>query len=444
MSTDEQLNALLAALDATPDNIPLRLVVAKAYLDRRSFEQAVGHFKAALASDPNNRDAKLGLARAFWGDQQDTQALVLLESMCEGSSPDPEALVMYSRLLVQRGDIPNAVARYKQALEADPDLEDAELRDKLGISQNEESYDVDEGRIREVEDDSGFEVEMQKPECKFDDVGGMQTVKEEIRMKIILPLQQPEMFKAYGKSTGGGILMFGPPGCGKTYLARATAGEIDSHFISIGLHDVLDMWIGNSERNMHQIFVEARRNSPCVLFFDEVDALGSKRSDMRTSASRHLINQFLSELDNVEASNEGLLILAATNAPWHIDSAFRRPGRFDRILFIPPPDQEARAAILQLLCKEKPQEGLDFVSVAKKTREYSGADLKAVVDIAIEAKIQEAVKTGKMLPLKTKDLLNAAKRHKPTTKEWAAAARNYVLYANQGGEYDEVREYLGL
>jgi transitional endoplasmic reticulum ATPase len=270
----------------------------------------------------------------------------------------------------------------------------------------------------------------------------MDALKEEIRLKIIYPLTHLEMFKAYGKSVGGGILMYGPPGCGKTHLARATAGEVKAGFIAVGIHDVLDMWIGNSERNLHGIFDQARRNAPCVLFFDEVDALGASRSDMKTSAGRHLINQFLAELDGVKASNDGVLILGATNAPWHLDSAFRRPGRFDRILFVPPPDAPARAAILRLLLRGKPVEDIDYETVARKCDGFSGADLKAVVDLTIETKLKAAMKSGVPSPIRTKDLLAAL--GKPTTREWFATAKNYALYSNQGGAYDDILKYLKL
>jgi SpoVK/Ycf46/Vps4 family AAA+-type ATPase len=272
----------------------------------------------------------------------------------------------------------------------------------------------------------------------------MEGLKEEIRLKIIYPLQHAEMYKAYGKSIGGGILMYGPPGCGKTHLARATAGEVRAGFVSIGINDVLDMWIGNSERNLHDVFDRARRSTPCVLFFDEVDALGARRSDMRQSAGRHLINQFLSELDGVNTKNDGLLILAATNAPWHVDPAFRRPGRFDRVLFVPPPDRAAREDIVRILLQGKPVDDIDVHAVASKTEQYSGADLKAVVDVAIEAKLQEAMKAGGLKPLGTKDLLKAIKQHRPTTAEWFSTARNHALYANQGGIYDEVLRYLKM
>jgi SpoVK/Ycf46/Vps4 family AAA+-type ATPase len=204
------------------------------------------------------------------------------------------------------------------------------------------------------------------------------------------------------------------------------------------------MWIGRSERNLHEIFEQARANKPCVLFFDEVDALGARRSDMVGGASRQIINQFLAEMDGVERSNDGLLILAATNAPWHVDPAFRRPGRFDRVLFVPPPDQPARREIMQIHCKGKPIENIDFDQIAAKTEAFSGADLKAVVDQAIENKLREAMKSGGLKPLTSKDLLAAAKTLKPTTREWFSTARNYALYSNQGGVYDDVLKYLKM
>ena len=156
------------------------------------------------------------------------------------------------------------------------------------------------------------------------------------------------------------------------------------------------------------------------------------------------INQFLSELDGVEYSNEGVLILAATNAPWHLDSAFRRPGRFDRIIFIPPPDEEARKVILDIHLKNKPVEKIDYAKIAKATNRYSGADLKAIVDIAIESKLDESMEQGRPVPITTKDLMKAANQHKSTTTEWFETAKNYALFANESGLYDEIIQYLKI
>jgi transitional endoplasmic reticulum ATPase len=283
-----------------------------------------------------------------------------------------------------------------------------------------------------------------RSDVKFVHVGGLAKLKDEIRKKIVLPLQRPDLYKAYGKKTGGGILMYGPPGCGKTFLAKATAGEIDASFLNVGIHDVLDMWVGKSERNLHAVFTTARQHRPCVLFFDEVDALGAARNDMKHSAGRQTINQFLAELDGMGTDNDGLLVLAATNAPWHMDSAFRRPGRFDRVIFVPPPDEEARADILRLLLAGKPVEAIDHQAIAKKTDRFSGADLKALVDRAIEQKLDAALASGVPEPLRTKDLLAAAKTQRPTTAEWFATAKNYVLYANDAGLYDDLKGYLKL
>ncbi|MEL6926542.1 MAG: ATP-binding protein, partial [Bacteroidota bacterium] len=260
----------------------------------------------------------------------------------------------------------------------------------------------------------------------------------------IHPLEHPEIYKAYGKKIGGGVLMYGPPGCGKTHLARATAGQINANFISVGINEILDMYIGQSERNLHAIFEKARNLKPCVLFFDEVDALGANRTDMRQSAGRHLINQFLAEMDGVQYSNDGVLILAATNAPWHLDPAFRRPGRFDRIIFVPPPDQEGREAILNIKLKEKPTQDIDYSRLAKKTDEFSGADIEAIIDIAVESKLEQAMASGVPLPLQTNDLEKAIKKHRPTTKEWFNTAKNYALFANDAGLYDDILKYLGI
>lgn len=161
-----------------------------------------------------------------------------------------------------------------------------------------------------------------KPTINFSDVGGMDAIKKEIELKIIKPLLHPELYKAYGKKIGGGILLYGPPGCGKTYIAKATAGQVHSKFISITLNDILDMWIGSSEKNLHNLFELARQNTPCIIFIDEIDALGASRSDMKQSSGRHLINQFLQELDGIDRTNDGVLIIGATNTPWNLDLLF--------------------------------------------------------------------------------------------------------------------------
>jgi len=444
---DDALQALREALRASPNNTALRLHFADTLLARGHGEEAEKEYREGLAHSPNSLPMKLGLARAFFQQGKQSHALVILEDLVKTPQAPARAFLLHAKLLAGIGEVEQAVAEYKRAIVLDRTLADAEFATRLGIGANEAESEVVEGKVRAAwgeDEDAPPTRDIERPKITFNDVGGMEKVKEEIRLKIIHPLTHPELYQAYGKKIGGGILMYGPPGCGKTYLARATAGEIKASFISVGINDVLDMWIGNSERNLHSLFEQAREHRPCVLFFDEVDALGASRSDMRQHAGRQLINQFLAELDGVKDSNEGVLILAATNAPWHLDSAFRRPGRFDRVLFVPPPDAVARAAILRLQAKGKPLEEIDFESLGKKTEAFSGADLKAVVDVAVERKLQEAFKAGVPKPLTTKDFAAAAGTLKPTTKEWFATARNYALYSNQGGIYDDILHYLKL
>ena len=446
MPGDDAIAALRSALQVSPDNQPLVLHLCNTLLSLGRAEEAEREFRQALTRWSDAAGFKLGLARAFEQQGKTSHAQAVLDDLCATPDAPAQALVLRARLQLRSGEIEAAVRSYKRALATDPLAADADLAEQLGVrpmTANVHDDEVVDGLQRQREGDAqAAAIEVERPKIAFADVGGMTSVKEEIRLKIIYPLQHAELYRSYGKAIGGGILLYGPPGCGKTHLARATAGEIKAGFVSIGINDVLDMWIGQSEKNLHEVFAQARRSRPCVLFFDEVDALAASRTDLKHSAGRQVINQFLAELDGVQASNDGVLILAATNAPWHLDSAFRRPGRFDRILFVPPPDAPARAEVLRVLLTGKPVEAIDHAQIAKKTEGFSGADLKAVVDVAIEGKLTQAMRDGIPRPLITKDLLAAAATLKPSTREWFASARNYALYANQGGTYDEVLKYL--
>jgi transitional endoplasmic reticulum ATPase len=430
--------------------------LAQTLLSMGYFVDAEKEFRQSLVQAPDDLALKLGLARVFAAQGKNSAALAIVETLPAERASTPEIHLLYARLLCIAKDMDKAAREYRAAVEANPSLADPVLAEQIGepaVPKGEEYDDWKESvetagprRLRAGYDEEpqSADIEIERPRISFADVGGMEIVKEEIRLKIIHPLKHPQLYQAYGKAVGGGILMYGPPGCGKTFLARATAGEVKAGFLAVGINDVLNMWLGNSENRLHEIFENARAHGPCVLFFDEVDALGARRTDMRASAARHLVNQFLSELDGVKSMNDGVLILAATNAPWHLDVAFRRPGRFDRVLFVPPPDPPAREEIIRILLKGKPVSDIDVAYLAGKIKDFSGADLKAMIDLAVEAKLREAMQRGVPVPLHTKDLAAATKIHKPTTREWFATARNYAIYSNEGGIYDDILAYLKL
>jgi AAA+ superfamily predicted ATPase len=432
----DEIETLRQAVGLSPDNAPLRRHLGDVLAAAGRHDEAVEEYKAALALEASD-ELRLDLARAFLAVGKTGEAAVLVDVVLDTDEGSAPAHLLRARLLLNEGDLEGAREAYRSAVAFDPAIADPELQELLVAP------GLDPPSSGSAPPDPEPAARVDPETITFADVGGMDDVKEEIRLKIIHPFQQPELYAAYGKRPGGGVLLYGPPGCGKTYVARATAGELRSAFVAVGLEDVLSMWFGESETQLHELFEQARRMTPCVLFFDEADALGARRSDMRSSPGRHLINQFLVELDGIASSNEGILVLAATNAPWHVDDAFRRPGRFDRVIFVPPPDAAARKEILRIHLAGRLQDAIDLEAVAARTEGFSGADLHALIDSAVEAKLKASLTDGVPRPITTDDLLKGLKRRKPTTNEWFQTAKNYALHANQAGSYDAILEYLG-
>ncbi|MBB5775551.1 AAA family ATPase [Nonomuraea jabiensis] len=443
MLDDAGLQALREAARLSPDNLPLRRHLAEQLLTRGYLADAEAEFRAALLLAPKDPDISAGLAEAFVRQSAHGAALSALEPFLASPGYPPRMGVLAARALLGEGDFGRAAYRYHEAVSRDASVADPELAARL-TTPVAPSVPAAPAPYATTPADAPSGAEVERSKVTFADVAGMEAVKEALRVKLLLPLQQPELFAAYGKRAGGGVLMYGPPGAGKTHLARAAAGELGAAFVNVGLSDILDMYVGSSERNLRATFELARRNRPCVLFFDEVDALAARRSDMRQAHTRQLVNQFLAELDGVDQdANEGVLVLAATNAPWYIDVAFRRPGRFDQLVFVPPPDASARAAILRLLCRDKPLAEMDFDAVARVTDHFVGADLKGVVDRAVEVKLQQSISAGRPIPMNTHDLLAVAQNTRPTAvREWLATARNYVLHANESGAWDELMPWI--
>lgn len=279
------------------------------------------------------------------------------------------------------------------------------------------------------------------PVITFEHVAGLKDLKKTIQMKIISPFFNQGLFSKFRKKTGGGVLLYGPPGCGKTYMARATAGECRAKFITVHITDILDPYIGMSERNLKEMFDKARAQRPSVMFFDEIDAIGFNRSKS-SSLTRGLVDTFLHEMDGIDSDTDHLLIIGATNMPWDVDNALKRPGRFDRLVFVEPPDEEARQHIFALQMHERYAEKLDTAKLAKATEFFSGADIANVCERAVERVLMEILETGVERPVRMRDMEEALAEVQPSTLEWLRTAKNYVKYANQGGMYNDIERYL--
>lgn len=275
----------------------------------------------------------------------------------------------------------------------------------------------------------------------FTNVAGMDQVKDAIRTDIIYPYQHPDLYKQYKGKAGGGILLYGPPGCGKTFIAKATAGEMKAKFYSVYIHEIISKYAGDGEKMLHEMFQIARDNKPTVLFLDEIDAVGMSR-EKTSGVLRTLVNQFLTELDGIDSHNDGVLVIGATNLPWEVDSALRRPGRFDKIIFVPPPDKLARIKLLELSLQDKPHDVISYDLLAQMTKKFSAADIARICDEAAERSFKEAVKAGKTVPITQQLLVDITKTSRSSVTDWFSTVNNYIKYSNDSGFYNTVKEYL--
>jgi SpoVK/Ycf46/Vps4 family AAA+-type ATPase len=403
VNPDPLLNSLRAAVEAAPGDLPLRLHLAEMLASKGEQAEAVRHAAVVLQQQPDNATALLIISSGVTG-----QSLAAPERT--GDRSGGEELTEAEK---------ESLRRLEAGLEGviPPAFVD-------GNGAGTGAFDVEAAGLR------------------LSDVGGMTEVKERLEAAFLAPLRNPELVRLYGKSLRGGLLLYGPPGCGKTFIARAVAGEMGARFLAVSLAEILDMYVGQSERNLHELFETARDNAPCVVFLDEIDALGQKRSHLRNNAARGTVNQLLAELDGVQSANEGVYVLGATNHPWDIDVALRRPGRFDRMLLVLPPDEEARQAIFRYHLRSRPVANVDLARLARLTDGYSGADLAYICENAAERALLDSARSGTVRLIGMEDLEQAAGDVRPSIGPWLETAKNVAQFANEGGTYDELLSYL--
>jgi AAA+ superfamily predicted ATPase len=428
------LRSLRAAVAANPDDVPLRLHLAALLLEAGLADEAVMQVGSALQREPNS-----GLARSLM-----VRAMAERDDRTATRAPQGDASPESLKTPPHGFTLPPVPATPRERPRRAGD-EPTERHSFNWAAAESQFFGVPQPFVDGGTAPLGAPIlfDVEQAQVRLADVGGMTEVKQRLNAAFLAPMRNPELRRMYGKSLRGGLLLYGPPGCGKTFLARAVAGELGARFLAVTLADVLDMWVGSSERNLRDLFAEARRAAPCVLFLDEIDALGHKRSQLRASAAqRGTVNQLLAELDGVQQNNEGVFVLAATNHPWDVDAALRRPGRLDRMLLVLPPDQPAREAILRYHLRDRPTSGVNVRDLAKRTEDYSGADLAHLCETAVERALMESTRTGKVRKIGMRDFDAALAEVRPSTGAWLSVARNVALFGNSDGSYDDLHRYL--
>lgn len=410
MGTDPLLASLRAAVTAAPEDVALRTHLAELLAVRGERVEAIREAGAVLAREPTNAVALKLIAGA--GSSHETQK--------------PPA---------KNADLSTAT----ESRFAKPDDEAETLR-RLSQELADIAPPMFAGTDENV-DAAARDGSEHPPPLRLADVAGMEDVKARLDAAVLAPIRNPDLGRLYGRSLRGGLLLYGPPGCGKTFVSRALAGELGARFIAVSLADVLSAYVGENERNVRGLFDQARRLAPCVVFLDEVDAIGSKRGHLRGGALRGIVNQLLAEMDGI-GSRDGVYVIGATNHPWDVDVALRRPGRFDRMVLVLPPDRAAREALFRHHLRERPIANIDVHALARATDGYSGADIAYVCECAAERALVDAARSGTVRLIEMHDVEAALGEVRPSIGAWLQTARNVAEFAGEGGVYDDLLEYL--
>jgi len=282
-----------------------------------------------------------------------------------------------------------------------------EVLEKLKVTK-EDFFDY---ALRMVQPSGMREVLIEIPKVKWEDVGGLEEVKQALKETVELPLKNPESFKRLGIRPPRGILLYGPPGCGKTYIAKALANEAGANFIAVKGPEILTMWVGESERKLREVFRRAKQVAPAIILFDEIDALAPRRGmDSGSRVTEQIVSQLLTEMSGIEEM-KGVSVVATTNRPDIIDPALLRPGRFDRLIYVPAPDEETRLEIFKVHTKSMPLKGVSLDKLAKETDGYSGADIEA---LAREAALFALREDPKAKEITSKHFDKALKKVRPS------------------------------
>ncbi len=405
------------------------------------FEEAIGLYTKAQAEDPAYTSAYFNRALAYAILSRYDEAIADAQKVLDMEPDSYDAPYVMGIISEYQQHYKAAKDWYEKALKKNPDYEQAkarleQLKSKLEAPSegDEEQKKVKVGAEEETKTEEGQikRVKWHKPSITFKDVVGMEKEKKLIYENIILAIRKPELLRAYGKKLGLGVIFYGPPGCGKTYFVNAIGGETGSKVLIARINEIVDMYAGNTEKNMHAIFEQARHNTPVVVFFDEIDAIGGKRESgggggEQQSYMRMAVNQFLQEMDGVEKNPEGIFVIGATNQPWDIDPALKRSKRFGEAIYIPPPDYKTRKQAFIYNTRKMPIGHISFGRLARATIGFSQADIEEICDKAALIPAAEEDRTGRRRKIRMKDFLRMIKAHGNTLDEWYAMVKKGII-----------------
>jgi AAA+ superfamily predicted ATPase len=405
--------------------------------EENKFDEAIERYTKAIEKDHDyasayfNRALSFAILNKYDNATKDANKVLALEP---NSCDAPYVMGIISEY---KQDYAGAAVWYEKSLASNPNYDQARsrlnaLKERTGSpgksADAETPGGIKAGSKTVVEEGQIKQVRWFTSDMTFKDVVGMEEQKEIIHDNIMLAITKPELLRAYGKKLGLGALFYGPPGCGKTHIVRAIAGETKSKFIVANINEIVDMYAGNTEKNMHAIFEQARKNAPCIIFFDEVDALGTKREGEQQSTMRMAVNQFLQELDGVEKNPEGIFVITATNQPWDVDPALKRAGRLGESIYVPPPNYKTRKhAMIYHTSKMPLEKHISFGRLARATMGYSGADLAEVCDKTALRVAAEEDRTGKNRKIGMSDFMAIIKKKQTALDEWYGMIKKDII-----------------
>lgn len=427
------------ALKLNPDNPSAYNNRGNAHYRLQDFREAIKDYGKAISLKPDYLKAFYNRGLSHASMEEYNEAIRDFTKAIELKSDFASAYHLRGLAYSYAGNLPCAISDYTRALEFKPSLTETMRH----LEEAKAKYGQERAGGSKHDQVLSPETLVSNPSITFADVAGMFAIKRFAMVHLIGPLRKPELAREYGKHFGGAILLYGPPGCGKSHIAEAMAGEAGVTLLKVSIADILNRYIGTSERNLKVVFDEARTRQPCILFFDEAEALGGRRDGMQAHWERSLVNQFLLEMDKNEKGKCRIFVIGATNAPWEIDHALRRSGRFTNALFVEPPDFEARVELFGLYCGKMKRMGeINYKKLAELTEGFSCSNIKSVCDKVGDISWAEAMDENNARIIEMNDFVGVIASERTDILEWFE-----ILLGNSGlnsfmDSYSGLREFV--